>query len=250
VNLRECTEAIRSMFNPATIVPGEFGVTGDWNTVINKIGYATNLTPETVALAAEYRVDLIVTHHDAWDFVFGMKEACLDMLTQSGIAHIFAHLPLDAAEFGTANALAHVLGAQVMGRCATYDGFQCGVLSSFEHPVEFFDFISHAESVCEEKVRFWRNNQQQVQRIGIVPGAGILTSYIKECVEHNCDLYLTGEKNLFTVQYAAQAGINLVVGSHTFTEVFGVEELVNRFVANHPEIKSVRLNESHIENAC
>ncbi len=30
-----------------------------------------------------------------------------------------------------------------------------------------------------------------------------------------CDAYFTGEKILYTIQYAKQANINLIVGSHT-----------------------------------
>lgn len=76
----------------------------------------------------------------------------------------------------------------------------------------------------------------------------MLTTFVKECVDRDCDLYITGEKNLFLVQYAKFAGIHLVVGSHTFTEIFGVETLVDLLVNEYPETTAVKLLEQHIEN--
>ena len=249
VNLFECTEAIRNMFNPGSVMPGEFGVTGESSAVIQRVGYATNLTPETVALASEQCVDLIITHHDAWDFIFGMKDICAEVLERAGIAHLFAHLPLDAADFGTANAFASVLGARAKGKFGLYEGFQCGVISALEEPIELVDLVKRVERVCDEKVRSWQNNDRAVSHLGVFPGACVLTSYVKECFESDCDTFITGETNLYVIQYAALMGINLVAGSHTFTEIFGVEELVNRLLANSDNIRSVRLHESHIESA-
>src|SRR5689334_21067545 len=77
---------------------------------IRRIGYATNITPELIEQAAQKKVDLIVTHHDAWDFVYGMKEECHKRLAFYKISHFFVHLPLDYAEFGTCNSLFKAIG--------------------------------------------------------------------------------------------------------------------------------------------
>ncbi|WP_090825556.1 hypothetical protein [Paenibacillus sp. yr247] len=37
----------------------------------------------------EKKVDLIITHHDAWDFVFGMKKECHNPMKQFKISHYF-----------------------------------------------------------------------------------------------------------------------------------------------------------------
>ncbi len=66
--------------------------------LIRRIGYATNITPELIEQAAQKKVDLIVTHHDAWDFVFGMKEAIFSyichwiMLNLAHVLHYSMHL--------------------------------------------------------------------------------------------------------------------------------------------------------------
>ncbi|PEN02506.1 SMS protein, partial [Bacillus wiedmannii] len=66
-------------------------------------------------------------------------------------------------------------------------------------------------------------------------------------LEKGCDTYITGEKTLYTVQHAKFKGINLIVGSHTFTEVFGVESLVRKLQERDRAIEITRLNEDHLE---
>ncbi|MCB2322130.1 hypothetical protein LGL55_14980 [Clostridium tagluense] len=56
-----------------------------------------------------------------------------------------------------------------------------------------------------------------------------------------------GEKILYTVQYAKYSKINLVVGSHTFTEIFGLERLNEFLIEKYPMLEIVRINEEHIE---
>ncbi len=74
-----------------------------------------------------------------------------------------------------------------------------------------------------------------------------MTADVKEAFDLQCDAYLTGEKMLYTVEYARFAGIDLIVGSHTFTEIFGVEGFANELVRHHPSLTVVRIAEAHME---
>ena len=74
-----------------------------------------------------------------------------------------------------------------------------------------------------------------------------MTDHVKEAAERGCDAYVTGEKLLYTVQYARFAKIDLFVGSHTFTEIFGVESLAKKIRQQFPETEIVRLVEEHME---
>jgi len=248
MDIETCEKFLHSLFDEATLTPGEYGFTCRADSAIKRVGYATNLTPEVVSSAIDHEVDLIMTHHDAWDFIYGMKDECVGMMTKNRISHLFAHLPLDTADFGTATAFARALGGQVEEKIALYEGFLCGRICTLPAPVDFSEFVDLIQDICEEDVQFWMNSDRSVRTFGVVPGGGILTAYVKECVDRGCDAYITGEKTLYTVQYAEYAGIHLVVGSHTFTEIFGVEALVNLVVSEYPETKAVRLSESHLES--
>lgn len=63
------------------------------------------------------------------------------------------------------------------------------------------------------------------------------------CTE-GCDTYITGEYVLHSQQYARLMGINLLVGSHTNTEILGIHALGDRFVQG-TDLKLVWIPESN-----
>jgi len=226
---------------------GEFGFTNKGIEEITKIGYATNLTPETVEEAIKNKVDLILTHHDAWSFVYGMKEICLEKLKENNISHYYIHLPLDDAEFGNNVTLLEKLDCKVIDKFSIEEGFYCGRVGVYETEIDFNDLVKNIEKLLEEPVKSWKNNDRTIKKIGVLTGAGMSTNDVKEALEHNCDVYITGEKILYTVQYAKLTGINLIVGSHTFIEIFGVERLASIIKEKYNEVEIIRLYEEHIE---
>lgn len=86
-----------------------------------------------------------------------------------------------------------------------------------------------------------------VETIGVITGAGSGTGYVKEAAEAGCQLYITGEQSLYLVQYCMHLGMNLIVGSHTFTELPGVRALANLLKDRNPELDLIQLPETHYE---
>lgn len=215
---------------------------------IRRIGYSTNMTPELVRQAADQKVNLIVTHHDAWDFVYGMKEECHSLLREHQIHHFFVHLPLDYAEFGTCHSLFQALGVNTVLRPSCHhEGRSLPGIGEFASPVSFEELGDRVRHVLQEDVKAWKNSQKPIKRIGLLTGAGHSTSYIRDAHQAGCDVYITSEKILYTVQYAQFIGMNLIVGSHTFTEIFGVRALAEKIKTTFPGLEIVRLHEPHIE---
>lgn len=249
MNIEQFQEFIIELFgNEKLLIDNEeFGFTLEGTNEIHRIGYATNLTPDTVEEAINHKVDLLLTHHDAWQFIHGMKEECLNKLKQHNISHFFIHLPLDDAEFGTNVTLLQKLGLNIVDKMGYYDGFYCGRVGEFNEPVEFDTLVNKLEELLEEPVKHWKNNNRLIQRVGVITGGGNMTDNVKEAVDNNCDVYITGEKVLYTIQYAKFTDINLIVGSHTFTEIFGVESLALKIKEKFSDIEITRLNEEHIE---
>lgn len=228
--------------------PGEYGFTSKGRSDIKRIGYATNLTLKTVEEAINNNIDIMLTHHDAWGFIFGLKEKCIALLAKHGISHFFAHAILDDADFGTNVSLVERLGATIVGKSNLYENvFYAGRIGEFAAPIEFSELVQRLETVLEEPVRSWQNNDRLVKRICVATGGGFMTSDVKDAVDKGCDVYITGEKVLYTLQYAEFTGINLIIGSHTFTEVFGVESLCLKIKDAFPDIEIIRLAEEHME---
>jgi len=56
----------------------EWGFFNEMEREIKSIRYATNITPEMIQTAGKQGLDMLLTHHDSWEFVYGLKEACND----------------------------------------------------------------------------------------------------------------------------------------------------------------------------
>lgn len=249
MELREIEQYILSLFNTKDNEQyyEESGITVRGTEEIKKIGYCTNLTIDTIEEARKNDVDLIITHHDAWKFIYGLKEACKEKLLKYNISHYFNHLPLDDCDFGTNDSLIEKLGLEIIERTHEEDKFFCGRIAEFEREITFKELVERLENILEEPVQSWNFKDGKIKRIGLVCGGGGFTTDVREAVERNCDVYITGEKVLYTIEYAKFAGINLIVGSHTFTEIFGMESLAIKIKDKYKNIEVVRLKEEHLE---
>lgn len=249
MRLAEVEEFIESLFETRRndCFDRESGVTARGAEEIKTVGYCTNLTLDTVGEAIRNGVDLMVTHHDAWDSMFGLKEACLERLLEAGISHYFNHLPLDDCDFGTNNSLAEKLGLRILEKSHLEDGFYCGRIAEFSEATTLEELAGRLELILEEPVQAWEFRGGPIRRVGLVCGGGGLTPDLREASEKGCDAYITGEKTLYTIEYARFVGMDLIIGSHTFTEVFGVESLAKRIKMRFRDMEIVRLTEDHLE---
>lgn len=223
----------------------EWGFTHETDKDIVKIGYETSLTPETISEAIKQNVEMIITHHDAWAFVYGMKDQCLELLKESNRAHAFFHAPLDDADFGTSSSLANTLKLTNTYKAIPYEElYFAGVIGALEKPTDFEQFEKHLSDILGEPIKAFKNNRKPIRKICVVTGGGNMTNDIKIAVDNDCDTYITGEYSLYSQQYSKFAGINLMIGSHTNTEILGVFQLVNKLTEN-TNIEAVRLAEDN-----
>lgn len=243
----EIKDYLIGLFNKEGLekMPEEYGFTDYSKGEITKLGYATNLTPETVKNAYENGVQIILTHHDAWGFVFGMKEACNELMREYGMASFFVHAPLDDADFGTNESLVNALGFKSSEKFGLYnDIYTYGRIVVIEPGTDFDALVARLENTLDEKVKHWKNNSNPIRRIAIATGGAMMTSDLKLAYDLGCDTYITGEKVLYTIQYARFTGMNLIIGSHTNTEVFGVKSLAELVGMRFSGISTVRVEES------
>lgn len=249
MRLTEIEEFIVSLFDTKDNIhfEEESGITVGVNKDIKRIGYCTNLTLDTIEEARRNNVDLMITHHDAWEFIFGLKDACKEKLMEYNISHYYNHLPLDDCDFGTNNSLIEKLGLKIIKKSHEEDGFYCGRIAEFNGEISFEELVEKLEVILEEPVYSWKFKDGGIKRVGLVCGAGFLTTDVKEAVDNDCDVYITGERILYTMEYAKFVGINLIVGSHTFTEIFGIEGLANKIKEQYKDVDIIRLKEEHLE---
>ncbi|MGM0896516.1 MAG: Nif3-like dinuclear metal center hexameric protein [Bacillota bacterium] len=250
MKLKDFEKTIRHLFGEELLKEAdEYGFTATSEGEIHKIGYSTNLSLETVEMAIAQGVDLVVTHHDAWDFIYGLREACVNKLKEHEISHFWIHAPLDFVEFGTCTSLMNVLEVDEIKTYSTYSEIHGELpgIAEFNVSLSFEQLAERMRAALNEPVRTWKNNAQPVKRIGVLTGAGHSSTLIRQAAEAGCDTYITGEATLYTIQYAQFSGINLLVGSHTFTEIFGVATLAKKIAEMNPGMEIAELRESHFE---
>ncbi|CAM4239780.1 Nif3-like dinuclear metal center hexameric protein [Bacillus manliponensis] len=249
MNIKQFQKYIETLFGQHLHKYGddEYGFTNTSKEEFQKIGYATNLTVETIEEARKHDIEMIITHHAAWSFIHGMEEACIQKLKEYNINHFWIHLPLDFVKFGTCTSLFQEINMDEIVTYSTYEEEELPGIGEYHEPISFTQLVNRVEEALEESVKAWRNNDKEVKRIAILTGAGNNTNLIKYALESGCDTYITGEKTLYTVQYAKFAGVNLIVGSHTFTEIFGVESFAKRLKEMDETLQIVKLQEEHLE---
>ena len=246
-------EQLKSCFEPISVegYKGEFGYVVNCEDEVRRVGFATNLDQITAARAIEEEVDALITHHDAWDFLYELRERAHSMLKSASISHCFVHLPLDAASFGTAVSLADGLGLKIVDSFALLEGLPCGRIGEYPSPESLQTVASRLRRVTGDSARVWAHTPAKAKRVAVVPGAGNLNEVIKEAADMKCDTYITGETSLYSVQYARYRGINQIVGTHTHTEFPGVERLCHRLQGSTGvEFVPIREEEFEIGTRC
>lgn len=220
----------------------EWGFFNEKDRNIEKTGYCVNISPEIIRKTHEAGVQFLLTHHDCWEFLFGAKQKCNELLTEYGITHAFFHAPLDDADFGTSASLAKAAGLKNIVKVMPYAEIFYGGVTGETAPVGFDAFSSKLAAVLGESIRVFKNNDRPVSKVAVAAGGGNMTGEIKIAVEAGCDTYITGEYALYSQQYAEFAQINLLVGSHTNTEIFGVSSMA-QILAKDTDLHVVRIEE-------
>lgn len=231
-----------SIFDPNLLdsLPDELGV------VIHhpnpaSIGFATTLTPDVIQQAAQHGIHLLVTHHDAWEFMREQRSACQDLLSKHQVSHIWCHAPLDRVDFGTTAALLDLVACKTVAGLSEGDG-RVGELSQ---PMSLSAIRQVLDEQLAESPCRLHDAGRLIQRMACVPGAGASTACLSEALPYGVDLYLTGETSLYLLEYARFHNVSVLIYSHNYTEIFGTRNLADRVAAQLGIQSIIRLQEPH-----
>lgn len=216
---------------------------------INQIGFAVNLNEEVIKLAAEEKVDLILTHHNVWDYMGELKPFCLAALKKQKLIHFFVHLPLDDINFGTNEIIFRELGVKSDPKPATETGYYCRRVGELKQPMSLPDLVNKLGQIIESPtaIQAWNFSGQPVRKIGLVAGGGEWTTNVEDMRSQGVDTYITGETNLFTLEVARFYKINIIDCTHTMSEYPGIRSLAQRIRNDNANLNIVRLKETNVE---
>ena len=208
---------------------------------VKKIGWAVDADMESIRKAGKERVDFLIVHHGIF---WGssaldrkMRAGRIRLAKRLGVAIYSSHLPLDAhPELGNSIGLLRALGlgdarrkpfGVAMGRAIGWK------VEGVKIRISDLGFrIRDLRSNEDKKVRRWNGvkvieaGPKVCRRIGIVTGG---FGDLDQVVKAGLDTLITGEADYPTEVKAKELGINLILGGHRETEVFGAMEIARIF---------------------
>jgi dinuclear metal center YbgI/SA1388 family protein len=210
---------------------------GDWDNALNglqiensgrvtRIGAAVDVSTRVLTEAAKQDVDLLIVHHGLFwpglQPIQGALRRQLRIAFENDIALYSAHLPLDIhPRVGNNAQLVAALGLKSARRFLEEKGQPVGL--KIRASLERSELVRKLQKALNGPVKFFGFGPKQTRAIGVVTGAA--GSEIYRVAEENIDTFITGEAPHWAAVAAEELGINLLLGGHYATEVFGVKAL-------------------------
>ena len=210
---------------------------GDWDNALNglqiensgdvtKIGASVDASTRVLTAAAKQNVDLLIVHHGLFwqglQSVTGTLRRQLELAFESNIALYNAHLPLDLhSEVGNNAQLAAALELTSVQPFFEEKGQLIGVKARVSLPRDEVD--RKLQKALTGSVKSFMFGPKKTGTIGIITGGA--GSEIYKLAQEGIDTFITGEAPHWAAVAADELGMNLLLGGHYATEVFGVKAL-------------------------
>ena len=219
---------------------------GDWDNALNglqiensgrvtRIGAAVDVSTRVLTEAAKQDVDLLMVHHGLFwpglQPIRGPLRRQLRLAFENDVALYSAHLPLDIhSKVGNNAQLAAALGLKSAQPFLEEKGQPVGL--KIRASVPRSELVRKLQKALNGPVKIFGFGPKQARAIGIVTGAA--GSEIYRVADEGIDTFITGEAPHWAAVAAEEVGVNLLLGGHYATEVFGVkalaEHLSKRFI--------------------
>jgi dinuclear metal center YbgI/SA1388 family protein len=193
---------------------------------IGRIAVAVDAAGATVEAAVAWGADLLLVHHGLfWDGnqpVTGRRYRRLKAILDADLAVYAAHLPLDVhPEVGNNAVLARELGIEPRGSFAEYKGMPIGVWGELE--TTRGELAERVARVLGGPVHVVAGGPERIRRVGVITGGA--GDEVGAAARAGLDAFVTGEGKHHNFFDAEEGGINLLLGGHYATEVWGVRAL-------------------------
>jgi len=193
---------------------------------VNRIGASVDASTRALKAAAKQKVDFLMVHHGLFwpglQPVTGILHRQLAIAFEHNIALYSAHLPLDLhVEVGNNAQLAAALGLQSIEPFFEEKGQLIGMKARASLPRDQLD--RKLQKALGGPIKAFLFGPKETQTIGIITGGG--GSEIYKVVQEGIDTFITGEAPHWASVAADELRINLLLGGHYATEVFGVKAL-------------------------
>ena len=210
---------------------------GDWDNALNglqiensgrvtRIGAAVDASTRVLIESAKRNIDFLIVHHGLFwpglQPVRGALHRQLGLAFETDLALYSAHLPLDIhPRVGNNAQLVAALGLKSAQPFLEEKGQPVGL--KIRVSLQRSELVRKLEKALNDPVKLFEFGPKQTHMIGVVTGAA--GSEIYRVADEGIDTFITGEAPHWTAVAAEELGVNLLLGGHYATEVFGVKAL-------------------------
>jgi dinuclear metal center YbgI/SA1388 family protein len=210
---------------------------GDWDNALNglqiensgrvtRIGGAVDVSTRVLTEAAKRNIDFLIVHHGLfWPGLQPARGALrrqLRLAFENDVALYSAHLPLDIhPRVGNNAQLLAALGLKSAQPFLEEKGQPVGL--KIRVSLQRSELVRELEKALNGPVKLFEFGPKQARAIGVVTGAA--GSEIYRVADEGIDTFITGEAPHWAAVAAEELGMNLLLGGHYATEVFGVKAL-------------------------
>lgn len=207
--------------------PGAYnGVQVECEAEIRRVAFAVDASQAAIDAAIDGSANVLIVHHGLfWDGaqpMTGRRYRRIRALVTAGVGLYSSHLPLDVhPELGNSAVLARELGIDVQGTFGDFKGQAIGVWGELEMRREAL--AARLDQVLGCRVKMIAGGPERVQRVGVITGGA--ASQLRAASESGLDAFITGEGSHHNYFDATEGGVNLYLGGHYATEVWGLRAL-------------------------
>jgi dinuclear metal center YbgI/SA1388 family protein len=210
---------------------------GDWDNALNglqiensgrvtRIGAAVDVSTRALTEAQKRDIDLLIVHHGLfWPGLQPIRGALrrqLRIAFENDVALYSAHLPLDIhPKIGNNAQLVAALGLKFAQPFLEEKGQPVGLKIHASLPRS--ELVCRIQKALSGPVKVFGFGPKRTRAIGVVTGAA--GSEIYRVADEGIDTFITGEAPHWAAVAAEEVGVNLLLGGHYATEVFGVKAL-------------------------
>lgn len=210
---------------------------GDWDNALNglqiensgrikRIGTAVDVSTRVLTNAVERHIDFLIVHHGLFwpglQPIGGPLRRQLQLAFENDIALYSAHLPLDIhPQVGNNAQLLAAIGLKSAKPFLEEKGQPVGL--KIRASLQRNELVRTLEIALNGPVKLFGFGPKKTGTIGVVTGAA--GSEIYRVANEGIDTFITGEAPHWAAVAAEELGVNLFLGGHYATEVFGVKAL-------------------------
>jgi dinuclear metal center YbgI/SA1388 family protein len=199
---------------------------------VQRVALAVDVSQSSIDEAVSRESDLLIVHHGLfWDGLrpaTGRRYHRLRAMITADLGLYSSHLPLDLhPEVGNNAVLARRLGVEIDGAFGEYRGRAIGMTGHLEIRREAL--AARLDALLGGRVRLIAGGPERIRRVGILTGGG--AGQVEAARAAGVDALITGEGAHHNYFDAIEGGINLYLGGHYATEVWGLRALAEVLTA-------------------